>query len=134
LEAGRKSDIDLNKFKIEREEFDFYEEYASSETPEILRQRTKEILYLPPHAPAFMGLTVRGDRLLLITGNRDRKREENEVLVYHLPAFQYEGSFSIPFPDLLQTKWYDDYYISRKLIKKDDDYYSSYEIYTVEEK
>ena len=81
-----------------------------------------------------MGIKVTGDWLLIITGNRNWKKGENEVLVFRLLSLKYEGSSFIPFPNLLRTKWYDNYYIIRKHIKKDDDYYSSYEIYMVEEK
>ena len=81
-----------------------------------------------------MGIKVIKDWLLIITGNRNWEKEENEVLAYRLPSMRYEGSFFIPFPNLLRTKWYDNYYIIHKLIEKDDDYYLPYEIYTVEEK
>ena len=118
---------------MEREELDFWHEYVGSETEPSLKGRFTDILYLPPHAPALMGIKVMGDRLFIITGNRNWERKENEVLVYSLPSLKYEGSFFIPFPNLLLTQWYDRYYITRNLIKKDDDYYSSYEIYLVED-
>jgi hypothetical protein len=44
---------------------------------------------------------------------------KNEVLAYRHPSLRYEGSFFIPLPNHSGTKWYDDYYIPRKLIKKD---------------
>lgn len=126
--------IDCEKFKVEREDFEFWYECVLSEIDPLLKNFYKHILYIPPHAPALMGIKVRGDWLLIITGNRNWKKEENEVLVYRLPSLSYEGSFFIPFPNRFMTKWYDDYYITRKLIKKDDDYYSFYEIYRIEEK
>jgi hypothetical protein len=126
-------DLPVDKFEVEREEFDFYHEYAASDTDPRLKGRFADTLYIPPHAPALMGLKVMGDRLFIITGNRNWKRRENEVLVYGLPTMKYEGSFFIPFPNLLLIQWYDKYYITRTLIKKDDDYYSSYEIYRVED-
>jgi len=134
---GRKQyliDLKIEDFKVEREEFDFYHEYAASETDPRIKGRFTENLYLPPHAPALMGIKVREDKLYIITGNRNWKSRENEVLAYSLPTLRYEGSFFIPYPNLLLTQWYDNYYITRTLIKKDDDYYSSYEIYMVEEK
>jgi len=94
----------------------------------------KHILYIPLHAPAMMGIKVKGDWLLIITGNRNWKKGENDVLVYRLPSLSYEGSFFIPFPNLLSTKWYDNYYMLRKLIEKEDGYYLSHEVYIVEEK
>jgi len=127
-------DMKSDNFPVEREEFDFYHEYAASETDPRLKGRFTETLYIPPHAPALMGLKVSGDRLFVITGNRNWKRKENEVLVYGLPSLKYEGRFLIPFPNLLLTQWYDKYYITRTLVKKDDDYSSSYEIYLVEDK
>jgi hypothetical protein len=126
-------DLKVDNFKVERAEFDFYHEYVSSETNPELKGRFVEVLYIPPHAPALMGIKVVGDRLFVITGNRNWQRKENEVLVYGLPSLEYEGSFSIPYPNTLQTLWYDKYYITR-IIKKGDDYYSSYEIYLAEEK
>lgn len=133
---GRKEylvDVKIEDFKVEREEFDFWHEYVGSETEPGLKGRFTDTLYIPPHAPALMGLKVMGDRLFIITGSRSWKRRENEVLVYSLPSLKYEGSFFIPFPNLLLTQWYGKYYITRNLIKKDDDYYSSYEIYLVED-
>jgi len=138
LEGNQKKkyliDINYEKFRVEREEFEFMYEYVLSETSPILKNFYKFILYIPPHAPALMGIKIIRDWLLIITGNRNWKKGENEVLVYRLPSLIFEGSFFIPFPNRQMTKWYDNYYIIRKLIKKDDDYYSSYEIYMVEEK
>ena len=140
LETKRKEkyliDINFKKFKVEREEFEsFYEHFLSEEDP-ILKNYYKFILYIPPHAPALMGIKVIKDWLLIITGNRNWKKGENEVQVYRLPSLKYEGSFFIPFPSLSHfgTKWYDEYYIIRRYIEKDEDYYSSYEIYMLEEK
>ncbi len=140
LESRRKEkyliDIDYAKFKVEREEFESFYEHVLSETDPILKSYYEYILYIPPHAPALMGIKVIEDWLLIMTGNRNWEKGENEVLVYRLPSMKYEGSLFIPFPDLFHfsTKWYDDYYIIRKHIEKDGDYYSSYEIYMVEEK
>jgi hypothetical protein len=133
---GRKEyliDVKIEDFRVEREEFDFWHEYAASETDPRLKGRFTDILYIPPHAPALMGIKVIEDKLFVITGNRNWKRKENEVLVYNLPSMKYEGSFFIPFPNRLQIQWYDNYYITRTLIKKDDDYYSSYGIYMVKD-
>ena len=129
-------DINFKKFKVEREEFESFYEHVLSATDPILKNFYKFILYIPPHAPAIMGVKVTGDWLLIITGNRNWKKEENEVQVFSLPSLRYEGNFFIPFPNFYRfsTKLYDNYYIIRKHIKKDDDLYSSYEIYMVEEK
>jgi hypothetical protein len=127
-------DINPEKFKIEREDFELkYKSDLSQEDP-ILKNLIKFVLYIPPHAPALMGIKVRGDRLMIITGNRNWKKGENEVLVYRLPSLSYEGSFFIPFPNQLRTIWYDDYYIVRNLIEKEDGYYLTHQIYRVEEK
>ena len=140
LESKRKEkyliDINFKKFKIDREEFESFYEHVLSETNPILKNYYKYILYIPPHAPALMGIKVIKDWLLIITGNRNWKKGENEVQVYRLPTMRYEGSFFIPFPNLFHfsTKWYDDYYIIRKHIEKNGDYYSLYEIYKLEEK
>jgi len=140
LETKRKEkyliDINFKEFKVEKEEFESFYEHSLSESDPILKNYYKFILYIPPHAPALMGIKVINDWLLIITGNRNWKKEESEVQVYRLPSLRYEGSFFIPFPDLyhFSTKWYDDYYIIRKHINKEGDYYSSYEIYVVEEK
>jgi len=129
-------DINFKKFKVEREEFESFYEHVLSATDPILKNFYKYILYIPPHAPALMGVKGTGDWLLIITGNRNWKKEETEVQVFSLPSLRYEGSFFFPFPSLyhFSTKWYDNYYIIRKHIKRDDDLYSSYEIYMVEEK
>ena len=127
-------DVRNEDFRVEREEFDFWHEYVGSGTEASLKGRFTDTLYIPPHPPGLMWIKVVGDRLFLITGNRNWNRGENQVLVYSLPSLKFEGSFFIPYPNLQQTQWYDNYYITRTLIKKDDDYYSSYEIYFVEEK
>lgn len=129
-------DINFKKFSVEKEEFESWYEYVLSETDPALKNYYKHILYIPDHAPALMGIKVIEDWLLIITGNRDWKSEENEVLVYRLPSLAYEGSFSLPFPTLFHfsTKWYGKFYVIRKHEKKEGDYYSSYEIYTFEEK
>ena len=127
-------DVNIEDFKVEQEEFDFWHEYVGSETDPRLKGRFTDTLYIPSHAPALMGIKVIEDKLFVITGNRNWKKRENEVLVYSLPEMKYEGSVFIPFPNLLQTQWYDNYYITRTLIKGDDDYYISCEIYLVEDK
>lgn len=127
-------DIDIENFLVERGEFDLYNEYVASETPEILKQRIKSTLYIPTHASALMGTMVVGDRLLVITGNRNWKKGENETLVYKLPSLEYEGSFFIPFSNYQNTKWYDPYYINVNRIKKDEDYSWRYEIYRLVER
>jgi hypothetical protein len=143
LEGKRKDryviDIDFKKFKFEKEELEVWQRYAESESaslPPIYKNFYKTILYVPPHASALMGIKVRGDWLLIITGNRNWKKEENEVLVYRLPSLSYEGSFFIPFSNQLKTIWDDNYnyYTIRNLIEKEDGYYISHEIYKVEEK
>jgi hypothetical protein len=132
--VNHRIDIDISKFGIEREEFDLYNEYIASETPEMLKQIIKETLYIPSHAPALMGIMTIDDRLLLITGNRNWKKGENESLVYRLPDMHYEGSFFIPYSNTQKTKWYDPIYINVNRIKKDDDYSWRYEIYKVEDR
>lgn len=124
-------DINIENFAVEREEFDLYNEYAASETPEILKQRIKSTLYIPPHAPALMGTMVVGDRLLLITGNRNWKKGENETLVYRLPSLEYEGSFPIPFSNGQNIKWIAPFYITVNRVQKDDDYFWRYTIYQI---
>jgi len=122
-------DIDLNEFTIEREEFDSFFEYATSETSEILKQRMKSILYIPPHAPALMQSMIVGDHLLLVTGKRNWKKGENETLVYHLPELRYEGSFDLPYSNTQKTKWCEPYYINVDRVKKEEDYSWRYEIF-----
>jgi hypothetical protein len=126
--------LKIDDFKVEREEFDFYHEYVVSDTDPMLKGRFTDTLYIPPHSPALMGIKVIDDRLFIITGNRNWQNRANKVLVYSLPSLEYGGSFFIPFPNLpTQTQWYERYYILRTLIKKNDDYFSSYEIYRVED-
>jgi len=124
-------DINIENFAVEREEFDLYNEYATSETPEILKQRIKSTLYIPSHAPALMGTMVVGDRLLLVTGNRNWKKGENETLVYRLPSLEYEGSFLIPFSNCQYIKWIAPFYITVNRVQKDDDYFWRYTIYQI---
>lgn len=124
-------DIDVKEFSIEREEFDSFFEYVMSERPEILKQRFKSTLYIPPHAPTLMGAMVVDDRLLLITGNRNWKSGENETLVYRLPEMQYQGSFFVPYPNTQHIKWTAPYYIVSNRVQKNDDYLWRYTIYQI---
>ena len=73
-------DMDVENFKVEREEFDFYHDYAESGTDSRVKGLSTEVLYIPPHAPALMGIKVMGDRLLIITGNRNWKKRDLHLL------------------------------------------------------
>ena len=88
-----KIDVTFEEFAIDRKEFDAFAAYASSETPEIVKQNVRSTLYIPWHAPALMRTIVVGDRLLIITGNRNWTAGQNEVIVYRLPSLDYEGTF-----------------------------------------
>jgi hypothetical protein len=81
-----------------------------------------------------MRTMVVGDRLLLVTGNRNWKKGQNETLVYRLPSLEYEGSFFIPFSNVQNIKWSDPYYVSDDRVQKDDDYLWRYAIYKISEK
>lgn len=127
-------DIDYKKYKVERKEFDWYYEYVLSDTDKQSLNLIEHILYLPPHAPPIMQIKVTNDLLLIIIGNRNYDKGENELLVYRLPSLKYEGSLFIPFPNIQRIKWYDNYFIIKKLIEKEDGYYTTHEIYMIEEK
>jgi len=125
-------DIDNTKFSVDQRELEFYHEYVSSQTSSELKSYYKQILHIPPNAPALMELKVVKDRLIIITGNRDWDKQENEALVYSLPSLEFEGSFSIPYPNIFRTKWYDDYFIMQKLVKRNDDFFYYWEVYQIE--
>ena len=128
-----KIDVSFEEFAIDRKEFDAFAAYASSETPEIVKQNVRSTLYIPWHAPALMRTIVVGDRLLIITGNRNWTAGQNEVIVYRLPSLDYEGTFFIPFSNSLNVKWIAPYYISVDRIKEDGDYLWRYSIYRIED-
>lgn len=123
--------MDPGTFSVDRGELEFYGEYANGQTDALIKAYYKNVLYVPPHAPALMGIKVVGDRLIIITGKRDWEKQENETLVYRLPSLEYEGSFSIPYPNLVTTRWYGDFYVTEKLIKRDDDFFYYWEIYRI---
>jgi hypothetical protein len=125
--------LDFESFAVERAEFDSFYAYAASETPEMIKRNYASTLYLPSHAPALMKTIVVGDRLLVITGNRNWKTGENETLVYRLPDLEYEGSFFLPFSNGQNIKWSDPYYISVDRLERDEDYLWRYAIYKIEE-
>jgi hypothetical protein len=124
-------DMDPSTFAVDRNELEFYHEYVRGETDPVLKGYYRDILYVPPHAPALMGIKVVGDRLVIVTGKRDWEKQENEALVYRLPSMAYEGSFQIPYPNLHSTRWYDDFYVIEKLIKRNGDFVYYWEIYKV---
>jgi hypothetical protein len=125
-------DIDNKKFRINKKELELEHEYVLSQTSAQIKRLLKQILHIPPYAPALMGIKVIEDKLIIISGKRDWDEQENEALVYSLPAFKFEGSFSIPYPNMLRTKWYDKYYIIEKLIKQSEEYIYYWEIYHIE--
>jgi len=124
-------DMDPGTFSVARGELEFYGEYANGQTDAQIKAYYKNVLYVPPHAPALMGIKVVGDRLIIITGKRDWEKQENEALVYRLPSLEYEGSFAIPYPNMLTTRWYGDFYVTEKLIKRDGDFFYYWEIYRI---
>jgi len=124
-------EIRPKEFGVDRKELEFYHEYVRGQTDPRLKSYYKDILYIPPSAPALMGLKIVGDRLIIMTGKRDWAKQENEALVYRLPSLEYEGSFPIPYPNLQTTRWDGDSYIIEKLVKRDDDFFYSWEIYRI---
>ncbi|MDH4195825.1 MAG: hypothetical protein OEW05_00300 [Candidatus Aminicenantes bacterium] len=131
--AGGRYLVEANPgtFSVDRKELEFYHEYVRDQTDPRLKSYYKDILYVPPNAPALMAVKVVGDRLIIITGKRDWAKQENEALVYRLPSLEYEGSFPIPYPNLVTTRWYDDFYITEKLVKRNDDFFYYWEIYNI---
>ena len=78
----------------------------------IIRERIEINSFIPDHAPALTGMAVVDDRLLVITGNRNWRAQENETLVFELPDLRYEGSFYLAFPSFFKTtKFVGDHYI-----------------------
>ncbi len=137
LRNGRRDkysiDLDPGRFLIDRDELEAYFEYATSETPESLKRAFKQVLYIPPHAPALMGIIVKDDYILVITGKRDRKAGTNEILVYQLPSLEFQGRMELPYPDFYQrSKWLDPFYITARTIKDGDEFLSLFEIYRIE--
>lgn len=127
-------DINPKNFKVEKDEFEFWYKVVSDGADPIIKKNYNFILSIPSHAPALMGIHVMNDWLLIITGNRNWQKDENEVLVYRLADFHYEGSFFIPFPAYQEIKFYDNYYITKDLMEKGDGYEESFEIFRIEEK
>lgn len=123
--------IDPSAFNVDRRELEFYDEYVRGETDPILKAYFRSSLYVPDHAPALMGIKVVGDRLVIVTGKRDWEKEQNEALVYRLPSLEYEGSFAIPYPNLLLTRWDNEFYVAEKLVKKNETFAYYWEIYRI---
>ena len=130
-------DINYEQFKFDKSEFEFLQNSNKSWAVDTgIKDKYKHMTHIPPHALALMGVKVIKDRLLIITGNRNWEEDKNEVLVYRLPSLEYEGSFYIPFPNLLRVKWHDNKYMIKKIVEREDGHYQSYEFYdyTIEEK
>jgi len=125
-----KININFKRFKVDKNEFEFYCDWVNSERHPIFKN-LKAICYIPPYPPPLQGIKVIGDYLILITGKRDWENGKNEALVYRLPYLKYEGSFYIPFPNFLRTKWVGEYFITYNLIKEGSDYYSLHTIYRI---
>lgn len=133
---GRYSiDMNYKSIKVNEKELKFFYDWVMSDVPPFFKN-FKHVLYIPPYAPPLQGIKVIDDFLLIITGKRDSEKRMNEVLVYRLPSFHYEGSFEIPFPNgpFLIPLWFQNYYITKELLKKEEDYYILFNIYKIEKK
>ncbi len=126
--------MDTSTFNLDRKEIDEWVNYLQGETEEYLRRINRPVYYVPSHSPAIMGIKVIKDWLLIISGKRDWEKQQNEVLVFNLPTLSYDGSFYIPFPNLLATKWVGDYYVTKKLVENNGEYSFSHEVYSIIEK
>ena len=132
---GRKTrlrlDINPKKYQIGLSEFESYFSWYDNNLSQMLKNTLHYEFRLPLHAPALQGIKVIGDWLLIITGNRDWDRQENEVLVFLLPSLQYQGSFRIPFPNApdLTLKWEAGYFSTHILVEHEDDYNSRHQIF-----
>lgn len=105
-------DIHPERFEVDKDEMDSWRQYVLDNSESIIREKTEINSFVPDHAPALMGMAVADDRLLVITGNRNWRAQENEALVFRLPDLQYEGSFYLAFPSFFQiTKFVGDYYV-----------------------
>lgn len=105
-------DIHPERFEIDKDEMDRWRQYNLDTSEPIIRERIEFNSFIPDHAPALMGMAVVDDRLLVITGNRNWRVQENETLVFELPDLHYEGSFNLAFPSFFKTtKFVGDHYI-----------------------
>jgi hypothetical protein len=105
-------DIHPERFEVDKDEMDSWRQYVLDNSESIIRERMEINSFIPDHAPALMGMAVVDDRLLVITGNRNWRAQENETLVFRLPDLHYEGSFYLAFPSFFQiTKFVGEYYI-----------------------
>jgi hypothetical protein len=125
-----KVDINFKKFKVKKEKIEEWCERAKS-SPEPIFKILRQVTEIPHHAPPLQDIKVIEDRLLIITGNRNWDKEENETLVYHLPDMKYEGSFYLPFLHL-RLHWFGNYYMTNGMIKKDDDWFGIRKLYSFE--
>jgi hypothetical protein len=105
-------DLHPERFEVDKDEMDSWRQYVLDNSESIIRERMEINSFIPDHAPALMGMAVVDDRLLVITGNRNWRAQENETLVFRLPDLHYEGSFYLPFPSFFKvTKFFGDYYV-----------------------
>ncbi len=105
-------DIHPERFKIDKDEMDRWLQYNLDNSEPLIRDRMEINSFIPEHAPALMRIAVIDDRLLVITGNRNWRAQENEALVFRLPDLHYEGSFYLAFPSFFKTtKFVGDHYI-----------------------
>ncbi|MBD3155357.1 MAG: hypothetical protein GF368_01745 [Candidatus Aenigmarchaeota archaeon] len=124
-------DIDQRKYKIRQDKFELYFSWYKQNLPKKLEKLLDFKFRIPPHAPALQGIKVIENWLLVITGNRDWEKKENEVLVFLLPSLEYKGCFKMPFPTApyLNLIWGPGYFSSRSLIQHEDEYMTLYEIF-----
>ncbi|MGE5342000.1 MAG: hypothetical protein ACM3SY_11035 [Candidatus Omnitrophota bacterium] len=125
--------IDSKNFKMDREKIDVWYGWAIGGMPKMPGIKRKYSRVYPKTAPVLRDIDIFGDWLLITTGKRNWDTFENEVLVYRLPSLSYEGSFFIPTGDWPTDK-YGNYFVTKRIIEKDDDYITQCNCYQLVKK
>ncbi|MGE5342002.1 MAG: hypothetical protein ACM3SY_11045 [Candidatus Omnitrophota bacterium] len=125
--------INSKNFKMDREKIDVWYGWAIGGMPKIPGIKRKYSRVYSETAPVLRDVDIFGDWLLITTGKRNWDTFENEVLVYRLPDLSYEGSFFIPTGDWPTDK-YGNYFVTKRIIEKNDDYFTQYNCYQLVKK
>ncbi|MGE5341998.1 MAG: hypothetical protein ACM3SY_11025 [Candidatus Omnitrophota bacterium] len=125
--------IDSKNFKMDKKKIDVWYGWAIGGMPKVPGIKRKYSRVYPKTAPVLRDIAIFEDWLLITTGKRNWDTFENEVLVYRLPSLSYEGSFFIPTGDWPTDK-FGNYFATKRIIEKDDDYVTQLACYELVKK
>jgi len=112
--------FDSKKFAADKNKIAAWYRWALGDSTKIPLKKYKCIY--PENSLAIIDINVLGNWLLVTTGKRNWDTFENEVLVYRLSDLSFLGTFFIPSGDWPSYK-FGRFFVTKRIIEKDDDFF-----------